>query len=169
METGRRLDLRPSITVDVPLAQSILYRGAGIDVVWPQFAIVALIGSLFLGLSILRFRSVDLASAITSEIPHYSSRKQRPPTNAFGLPAQGRAGGRGGRMVTFALLSLPRCRWHYCHIADIARRDDPGWGQAQAPSRTFPGYWPRQMGQLSCSRRIKDCTISWRALLTRHS
>ena len=41
----------------VSFAQSILYRGAGIDVVWPQFAIVALIGGLFFGLAILRFRS----------------------------------------------------------------------------------------------------------------
>jgi len=42
----------------VSFAQSILYRGAGIDVVWPQFLIVALIGGLFFGLAILRFRSV---------------------------------------------------------------------------------------------------------------
>jgi ABC-2 type transport system permease protein len=42
----------------VSFAQSILYRGAGIDVVWPQFLAVALIGGLFLGLAILRFRSV---------------------------------------------------------------------------------------------------------------
>jgi ABC-2 type transport system permease protein len=42
----------------VSFAQSILYRGAGIDVVWPQFAFVALIGGLFFGLAILRFRSV---------------------------------------------------------------------------------------------------------------
>ena len=42
----------------VSFAQSILYRGAGIDVVWPQFLAVALIGGLFFGLAILRFRSV---------------------------------------------------------------------------------------------------------------
>jgi len=42
----------------VSFAQSILYRGAGIDVVWPQFLAVALIGGLFLGLAIMRFRSV---------------------------------------------------------------------------------------------------------------
>ena len=42
----------------VSFAQSILYRGAGIDVVWPQFLIVALIGGLFFGLAILRFRSI---------------------------------------------------------------------------------------------------------------
>jgi ABC-2 type transport system permease protein len=41
----------------VSFAQSILYRGAGIDVVWPQFVIVALVGGLFFGLAILRFRS----------------------------------------------------------------------------------------------------------------
>ena len=42
----------------VAFAQSILYRGAGLDVVWPQFLAVAAIGALFFGLAILRFRSV---------------------------------------------------------------------------------------------------------------
>lgn len=42
----------------VSFAQSILYRGAGLDVVWPQFLAVVLIGALFLGLAVLRFRSV---------------------------------------------------------------------------------------------------------------
>jgi ABC-2 type transport system permease protein len=42
----------------VSFAQSILYRGAGIDVVWPQFLIVALIGGLFFVLAIFRFRFV---------------------------------------------------------------------------------------------------------------
>ena len=42
----------------VSFAQAILYRGAGIGVVWPQFLIVALIGGLFFVLAILRFRSV---------------------------------------------------------------------------------------------------------------
>jgi ABC-2 type transport system permease protein len=47
----------------VSFAQSILYRGAGIDVVWPQFLLVASIGSLFFGLAILRFRSVVAQAA----------------------------------------------------------------------------------------------------------
>ena len=42
----------------VSFAQSILYRGAGIEVVWPQFLTVALIGGLFFGLAIWRFRTV---------------------------------------------------------------------------------------------------------------
>jgi len=42
----------------VSFAQSILYRGAGIDVVWPEFLAVALIGGLFFSLAILRFRWV---------------------------------------------------------------------------------------------------------------
>lgn len=42
----------------VAFAQSILYRGAGIDVVWPEFLAVAAIGALFFGFAILRFRSV---------------------------------------------------------------------------------------------------------------
>jgi ABC-2 type transport system permease protein len=42
----------------VSFAQSILYRGAGVSVVWPQFLTVALIGGLFFGLAIWRFRTV---------------------------------------------------------------------------------------------------------------
>src|SRR5664280_1452675 len=41
----------------VAFAQAILYRGAGLDVVWPQFVAVAVIGALFFWLAILRFRS----------------------------------------------------------------------------------------------------------------
>jgi ABC-2 type transport system permease protein len=43
----------------VSFAQAILYRGAGFDVVWPQFLAVALIGGLFLGFALLRFRRVS--------------------------------------------------------------------------------------------------------------
>jgi ABC-type multidrug transport system permease subunit len=42
----------------VSFAQAILYRGAGFPVVWPQFAIVAFVGGLFLALALLRFRKV---------------------------------------------------------------------------------------------------------------
>jgi len=41
----------------VSFAQSILYRGAGIDVVWPEFLMVAAIGGVFFILAIIRFRS----------------------------------------------------------------------------------------------------------------
>jgi ABC-2 type transport system permease protein len=44
----------------VLIAQAILYRGAGFDVVWPNFLAVALIGGIFLGLGLLRFRNVAL-------------------------------------------------------------------------------------------------------------
>jgi ABC-2 type transport system permease protein len=50
------MQISPS-THFVSFAQSILYRGAGLDVVWPQFLAVAGIGALFLALSLLRFRS----------------------------------------------------------------------------------------------------------------
>ena len=43
----------------VSFAQSILYRGAGIDVVWSQFVFVGLIGAVFLVIAILRFRSTS--------------------------------------------------------------------------------------------------------------
>jgi len=51
------MQISPS-THFVAFAQAILYRGAGLDVVWPQFLAVAIIGALFFGLAILRFRSV---------------------------------------------------------------------------------------------------------------
>ncbi len=50
------MQISPS-THFVSFAQSILYRGAGLDVVWPQFAAVGAIAALFLMLSLLRFRS----------------------------------------------------------------------------------------------------------------
>lgn len=47
----------------VSFAAAILYRGAGFAVVWPQFAMVAAIGGLFLGLALLRFRQVSAQAA----------------------------------------------------------------------------------------------------------
>jgi len=43
----------------VSFAQAILYRGAGIDVVWPHFIFVGVIGTVFLAFAILRFRSTS--------------------------------------------------------------------------------------------------------------
>lgn len=40
----------------VDIAQSILFRSAGIDIVWPQFALVAAIGALFFTFAAFRFR-----------------------------------------------------------------------------------------------------------------
>jgi len=56
------MQLSPS-THFVLFAQSILYRGAGIDVVWPQFLAVAVVGGLFFSFAILRFRSVAAQAA----------------------------------------------------------------------------------------------------------
>lgn len=47
----------------VSFAQAILYRGAGLDVVWPKFVAVAAIGGLFLFLALLRFRSVTSSAS----------------------------------------------------------------------------------------------------------
>jgi ABC-2 type transport system permease protein len=41
----------------VSLAQSILFRGAGFDVVWPQFAMLAFIGSVLFAVSLGKFRA----------------------------------------------------------------------------------------------------------------
>jgi ABC-2 type transport system permease protein len=40
----------------VPLAQGILYRGAGFDMLWPQFLSLAAIGVVLFALSLARFR-----------------------------------------------------------------------------------------------------------------
>ncbi|TDY50883.1 hypothetical protein BX592_108120 [Paraburkholderia rhizosphaerae] len=40
----------------VELSQAILYRGAGIGVVWPPFLWLAVIGSMLFGFSLMRFR-----------------------------------------------------------------------------------------------------------------
>jgi ABC-2 type transport system permease protein len=53
--------LSPS-THFVSFAQAILYRGAGIDVVWPKFLDVAVAGALFFVLSLMRFRKITAAS-----------------------------------------------------------------------------------------------------------
>jgi len=41
----------------VMLAQAILYRGAGMDAVWPQFVAITAIGAALFGLSLARFRA----------------------------------------------------------------------------------------------------------------
>ncbi len=40
----------------VMLAQGVLYRGAGFTVVWPQFVALLVIGAVFFGISLTRFR-----------------------------------------------------------------------------------------------------------------
>ncbi|WPA93703.1 ABC transporter permease [Providencia zhijiangensis] len=40
----------------VSLAQAILYRGAGFEIVWPQFVILVVIGSVFFSFALIRFR-----------------------------------------------------------------------------------------------------------------
>ncbi|MGI0526707.1 ABC transporter permease [Rhizobium giardinii] len=42
----------------VRFAQSVLYRGAGIDVVWKDLAIMAALGAAFLAAALLRFRTM---------------------------------------------------------------------------------------------------------------
>jgi ABC-2 type transport system permease protein len=41
----------------VAMAQSILYRGAGIGIVWPQFLALGVIGAALFALALARFRS----------------------------------------------------------------------------------------------------------------
>jgi ABC-2 type transport system permease protein len=46
----------------VSFAQAILYRGAEFGVVWPEFLAVGVVGGLFLGLALHRFRKVAAAA-----------------------------------------------------------------------------------------------------------
>ncbi|WP_262029266.1 ABC transporter permease [Microvirga sp. Mcv34] len=57
------LQISPTVHF-VSFAQAILYRGAGFDVVWPEFLIVAVIGGVFLALGLWRFRSMTAAAAM---------------------------------------------------------------------------------------------------------
>lgn len=52
----RDLMLGAPTTYFVKLAQGILYRGAGIDVVWPDFLAMTAIGAVFFGVALVRFR-----------------------------------------------------------------------------------------------------------------
>jgi len=45
----------------VSFAKAILYRGAGLDIVWPDFAAVAGVGALFFAVTAIRFRSSIVA------------------------------------------------------------------------------------------------------------
>jgi ABC-2 type transport system permease protein len=40
----------------VAFAQAILYRGAGLDVVWPDFAVIAAAGAILCAIALIRFR-----------------------------------------------------------------------------------------------------------------
>ncbi|MCE1274954.1 MAG: ABC transporter permease, partial [Chlorobiales bacterium] len=52
----QRIMLVSPTTYFVKFSQSILYRGAGLDVVWPDFAAVAAIGATLFIVALLRFR-----------------------------------------------------------------------------------------------------------------
>jgi ABC-2 type transport system permease protein len=54
---GMAMQISPS-THFVAAAQSVLYRGAGLDIVWPQLATIFGIGLGFLGVALIRFRAM---------------------------------------------------------------------------------------------------------------
>ncbi len=59
MPEGLAIALQASPTVQfVKVAQAILYRGAGIEVVWPQMLILAGLGAVFLALALSQFRAM---------------------------------------------------------------------------------------------------------------
>jgi ABC-2 type transport system permease protein len=55
-ELVQNLMLAAPTTHFVQLGQAILFRGAGLEVVWPQFAWLAMIGAVLFALSLWRFR-----------------------------------------------------------------------------------------------------------------
>jgi ABC-2 type transport system permease protein len=61
-EGVRTIMLAAPTTHFVSLAQAILYRGAGLEVVWPQFCALVAIGSVAFAGALARFRrSVSLS------------------------------------------------------------------------------------------------------------
>jgi ABC-2 type transport system permease protein len=56
-EAVRFVMLAAPTTHFVSFAQAILYRGAGLSIVWPQFAAIAVIGTVFFAGALKRFRS----------------------------------------------------------------------------------------------------------------
>ncbi|PZO89525.1 MAG: hypothetical protein DI623_10020, partial [Sphingomonas sanxanigenens] len=55
-ELVQNIMLAAPTTHFVKMAQAILYRGAGLDVVWPQFLAIIAIGAVFFGIALTRFR-----------------------------------------------------------------------------------------------------------------
>lgn len=47
----------------VAFSQAILYRGASLDVVWPQIVVMTVIGAVVLGVALVRFRSMLASQA----------------------------------------------------------------------------------------------------------
>jgi ABC-2 type transport system permease protein len=37
-------------------SQAVLYRGVGLDIVWPQLALLVVFTAVFLGIALIRFR-----------------------------------------------------------------------------------------------------------------
>jgi ABC-2 type transport system permease protein len=56
-ELVQNLMLAAPTTHFVMLAQAILFRGAGFEIVWPQFAVLAVIGGVLFAYTLARFRS----------------------------------------------------------------------------------------------------------------
>jgi ABC-2 type transport system permease protein len=55
-EAVQQLMLAAPTTHFVMIAQSILYRGAGLEAVWPNFLALAVIGTTLLNIALFRFR-----------------------------------------------------------------------------------------------------------------
>jgi ABC-2 type transport system permease protein len=45
----------------VAFAQAVLYRGGGLDIVWPELAILVAFTAVFLGIALVRFRKAIMS------------------------------------------------------------------------------------------------------------
>jgi len=61
-ELVRTVMLAAPTTHFTSLGQAILFRGAGLDVVWPQFAAIAVIGATFFVATLARFRRAEFSN-----------------------------------------------------------------------------------------------------------
>jgi ABC-2 type transport system permease protein len=55
-EWVQQIMLASPTTHYVMLAKGILFRGAGLEAVWPQFVALAVIGTILFGIALARFR-----------------------------------------------------------------------------------------------------------------
>ena len=60
-ELVRTVMLATPTTHFTSLGQAILFRGAGLDVVWPQFAALAVSGAAFFTATLARFRRAEFS------------------------------------------------------------------------------------------------------------
>lgn len=83
-ELVQNVTLAAPTTHFVSFAQGILYRGAGLAIVWPQFLAIAAIGALFFFAALFRFRQAITQMARARAEPFFQPRPTAAAANAAG-------------------------------------------------------------------------------------